>query len=259
MWFHPFAGYRPWAWPLLGRAAERQRARVAALAGRLNDPVFEVLGFPDGIATRMSRSSLAFLGPGDRPEGVTVRDFVTESGNGAEPRDVEAKIGLNDRIVARIAAARLSKWLERMVLASQDILVDAPHLVERMPVLLAGDRGDEAAWQATVNLEEPAGLDLDAVASYRIEAEDWLSRPAFWWPLIDDDEGLRARRLADARGNALSLVFREDVSNFGPSNESREFVAAFHSAFDRRWAAAPGSPDYPGADVGYGPSVRFAM
>lgn len=254
LWAQPFSGFRPWYWPLLSRAAERQLARVDEIAERLDTPIFAHLGFPEAIENRISRSALAFLGSETPPRDVTFRQFVTDSGNGADARDVDTGIGAHDRIAARIAAARLSKWLERMVLASQDILVDAPHLIERMPFLLSGDRNNIESWQETVDIENPSGICLDLVEKYRFGADNWLSRPAFWWPEVDDDETIRQMMLDDHNGNPLDLVFREDVSNFGPRAESREFVAAFHSAFDRRWVAEPRE-----MHMAYAPSVRFAI
>ena len=45
--------------------------------------------------------------------------------------------------IERVAAARLGKWLERLVLPGQNVLVDAPHLVSRFPSLVAADDLDE--------------------------------------------------------------------------------------------------------------------
>jgi hypothetical protein len=75
---------------------------------------------------------------------ISFRDFVTLSGNGLKGKDQA-----DDAAVARIAAARLSKWLEDIVLPAQEILVDAPHLVSRLPELLTGDPGRLATWDRT--------------------------------------------------------------------------------------------------------------
>ena len=70
-----------------------------------------------------------------------VREFVTESGNGLRLKDkISLNDDTNDHILARVGAARISKWLERLVLPEQDILVDAPHLVLRYPNLITSDK-----------------------------------------------------------------------------------------------------------------------
>ena len=252
LWTEPFTEFRPWHWPLLPLAAERHGQRVKDIRQNLEKPILEFLGFPDEAIERMSRTALGFLHP-TNPRKATFREFVVDSGNAADRKDAQA-IRDRDYIVARVAGARISKWLERMVLASQDILIDPPHLVERMPFLLNGPQDEVDSWNATVSLAQSEGLRIDKVEKYRFAREHWLSRPAFWWPSIDIDEALTKQFVTDKDGNPSDLVFREDVSNFGVREVSLEFIAAFHTAYDRRYVSSP----LP-SQITYTPSVRFAM
>lgn len=262
LWSSTISGsFRPWHWPILPDAAHRQHSRVQQLLeGGLDQPILEFFGFDESVFRHMSRSSKGFLhpNPGSKWSAVTFLDFVSKSGNAIDPKDtdaiVERRTEKTHEAVARVAAARIAKWLERMVLAPQDILVDVPHLVERIPFLLTGDRNQIETWNATVDLTKVNGIDATSISEYAFKQKDWLSRPAFWWPRIDSDEGLTNKLLADTEGNPVDFVFQEDVSKFGRREDSKEFVAAFHSVYDRRYVSAAEDQNF-----SYAPSVRFAL
>ncbi|MBF0181189.1 MAG: hypothetical protein HQM03_14295 [Magnetococcales bacterium] len=248
--------FRPWYWPELSSAAERQKKRVADLLenGNLEVSILEHLGFTETETERMWSNALGFLHPKD-PRSATFRTFVQESGKGTDVKDdrplTESRHPCAQRAVARIAAARIAKWLDKLVLASQDILVDLPHLVERMPCLVPKDhRNDVTAWNAFVTLEENPKTDADLLRRFGFQKPHWLSRPACWWTRIDEDRELRMARKEDRLGNPNDFVFREDSSDFANRDDSQEFRADFDCIFDRRSLTEVDGLEY-------GPRVRL--
>ena len=144
------------------------------------------MGFPPEIVDILPRSTLEFLGQGDKPEATTFREFVTDSGNGLQGKDKP----INDEAVARIVASRIAKWLEHIVLPGQDILVDAPHLVSRYSSLLTSNLREVETWDKTVSLRgvKSLGIRYRKIAEYRFARENWLSRQAWFWNKVSEDE-----------------------------------------------------------------------
>ena len=266
LWGARTSGYHPWTWPNLSAEPDRMLALVAWVFERLDEPIVQALQLlDDSGAPAVSREALRFLGPSD-PSGVTFRDFVVDSGNGLDR---------NDRLwepeaASRIAAARLAKWLERLVLAGQDFLVDAPHLISRFPSLLPGSRAEAGGW----DLVAQAGADAEAIGmggDVLLEAAYgpgvWLARPAWRWPALSSDR--RVAEVSDPWNSPVAeLTFCEDVRRFLPPGEVREFSAAVSSPFLTRYvvdqaAAKSAARPYFGAfsisEVSYEPSVQFAL
>jgi hypothetical protein len=194
---------------------------------------------------------------------MTFRDFVEESGNAIRPKD---KLGegpeVDDR-VCRIAAARVSRWLEDFVLAGQEILVDAPYLVARFPSLLSGKNiSRPETWNKTAQLlpSTKVGIKHESLAPFEFSS-NWLSRPAWLWAKIARSrEILEVREPLARRGG--ELVFCEDVSRFMPRNQARQFLADVASAHLRRYVVDPAmvTDSMPELQkVMYHPSVRFSM
>ena len=171
--------------------------------------------------------------------------------------------------MARVAAARVGKWLERVVLPGQDVLVDAPHLALRFPSLLRGDGKKLDTWNATTSLFPPKSLWSEkaqlrqTIQRHSFRQQDWLSRAAWFWSELRKLEDIEEVR------NPWSVerpdfVFCEDVSGFLPQQEAREFVADLASSFVRRFVVNPGScSDHELAEelrkVNSRPKVRFSM
>jgi hypothetical protein len=199
----------------------------------------------------VSRSTREFIHGKKGPEKTTFRQFVTESNNGLRLKDR----ALNEESIARIAAARIAKWLERLVLPSQDILVDTPHLVSRYPSLLK-QRKTLTTWNKTAMFAPVAKLGIDhrMIAPFAFQREEWLSRPAWWWPDLSKwDKAVEVSHPWEAVDRP-DYVFCEDVSSFRPRRAAREFVADVPSAFVRRFVAQPLA-----SGVSYEPSVRFSL
>jgi hypothetical protein len=240
-------GYRPWYWPVIPDAASKLRTRIEALQGRLDDPISAVLGFPEGLNNVMPRDLQAFIGAGKDPlVTTTFRDFVRFSGQGLRGKDMTS-----DACLARIAAARVGLWLDAIVLAGQDILVDLPHLVERAPSILR-ERSPQAL-DSVCRFDVPDTVDVAKIDAHRFTPDDWLPRPAWWWISIDRSEAL-PEVSTPWETKPLTERFAEDISRFVAAEERQQFVSALASPYGRRFVSNPQL-----RDVTYRPAVRFAM
>ncbi|HYR74643.1 MAG TPA: hypothetical protein VEM96_02265 [Pyrinomonadaceae bacterium] len=261
LWKEPWKGFRPSYWPNLPAAVTSFEHRVNDLKNNLNRTVLSYLGFSRQISENLPRSSREFLGSGDKPESVKFGEFVSESGNGLRRKDQ----ALDSESTARIAASRIAKWLERMVLAGQDVLVDAPHLVSRFPSLLVGKSNTLGAWNKTVSVKGLKGLGVRyrKVEKFRFERQDWLSRPAWFWKPLTNSEDIA--EVEDPWKTQLQdYVFCEDISKFLPRAAAREFVADLPSPFVRRFVVDPKSKQgrrfaSSVKGVEYVPAVRFSL
>lgn len=261
LWREPLKGFRPWYWPTLPSALEAFHRRVKGLKGNLDKSILSYLGFKKEFSESLPRSTREFLGSGDKPETVKFRKFVQESGNALRRKDHPA----DDESIARIAAARIAKWLERLVLSGQDVLVDAPHLVTRFPSLLSGNIGRLETWNKTTSLKglKSLGMQYSQLDQFRFKKIDWLSRPAWFWKPLSNLEDID--EVTDPWSTKTSgFVFCEDISQFLPSEEAREFVADLDSPFVRRFVADhnPKAEKRLGTSlkqVEYIPAVRFSI
>jgi hypothetical protein len=159
---------------------------------------------------------------------------------------------------ARTAVARMAKWLSRIVLGGQDVLVDVPHLLARMPYL------------RNPALEEPKTVDdwnqlvargVDAVHNDIVAqtlwttGRAWIGKDAFWWSELAPINLVDELRDAYDFDQLPDMVFAEDTSKFIPADGASEFRAGFHNIYDRRYI------ERPNATVIYAPRKRltFAM
>lgn len=249
LWDGDRQDFWPWYWPVLpdhlcSFAMKVEHVKTSLAEDR---PIWQLLGFPEGMFDVLHRSIAEFLGP--EPSTTTFRQLVTESGNGLRLKDAGQ---VNDDVIARVGAARVSKWLERTVLSEQDILVDAPHLVSRYPSLLAGDRDDLEAWNRTAKRTDYRGLGLkvDQIEDCRLKHSHWLSRPAWFWDKLRENEQIL--EVSEPWETEIpEWVFCEDVSRFLDSGY-RQFLADVRSPYSRRFVRD-------GDLKGYRPRVRLAL
>lgn len=248
LWGEHVEGFHPGHWPALPRYRRDFEKRVEDVEENLGIPIWQVLGFPREQFEVLPRSIVQFLG--DAPDETTFRDFVTKSGNGLRSKDAKLEDRIAGDVIARVGAARISKWLERLVLPSQTILMDAPHLVSQYPSLLDGDVTDINTWNATARRTnyDALGLKVKLIEQYRLEKEYWLSRPVWFW-----DELRRCEDILEVREpwetERPDWVFCEDASRFYEEG-CREFVADTEPPFSRRFVKYFN-------DIKYGPTVRF--
>ncbi|MBL8424282.1 MAG: hypothetical protein JNK06_12440 [Candidatus Accumulibacter phosphatis] len=235
-------GFRPWYWPLLPRLIEDMERRVKDLSGdNLDRPLKDVLGFHDEAWRLLPRETVAWITPRNTPkkstDHITVREIVMSSLLGLRHKD---KV-LDEDAVARIAAARLGQWLDHAVLAAQDILVDAPHLVERYASLLGAKDFSIDNFNEYARIASPEELNLDnRLCQSGFEKSYWLSRPAWYWPEVTQAEWIT--EVANPWGlPAPDACFCEDVSSFLPRDQTREFRIRVPSVYETRRCVNPDS------------------
>jgi hypothetical protein len=253
LWTTQFPSLRPWSWPLIPQAVELLQRRALEIETHLEETIFGFFGVSGQRLAALPRSLQQFIARGVDPETATFRSFVFDSESGLRGR--ESSGPLDDASVARVAASRIATWLEQMVLPGQDILVDAAHLALRFPSLLAND----GAWEATVEsvAGSRSGLQDDVIAEHRFEPTDWLSRHAWWWQSLANDESVSEVR-EPWEATPPELVFAEDTCRFVPPDQAQEFVAELSTPFVRRYVEGP-DDDPIRRDVTYEPAVFFAL
>ena len=242
--------YRPWYWPNLFDSLRNFDRKVAEVEDNLDNPICEVLGFDRELFQLLPREIVQFIGEEKEPAKTTFRDFVLQSGNGLRPKD---EIISDDKVLARVGAARISKWLERLVLPEQDFFVDAPHLISRYPSLIADDSEEIKDWNRTAQLIDYSklGLHTGLIECYRFEKDYWVSRPVWFWNRLREDESIKEVREPWVTTKP-DWVFCEDASCFYNQENCKEFFADTASPFTRRFVK--------GFDeVDYRPRVRFSM
>jgi hypothetical protein len=250
LWSEPWDGFRPWNWPLIPRAIERLERRVDELRGNLEANILDFLEFKDVKAITLPRSITEFLSR-EKPVETNFKKFVDSEGSGNGLRGKKER-PINEQAIARIAAARIGSWLEHSILPGQDILVDAPHLVSRFPSLLGDKAYNIETLNSIASFLEPDVLGLNPIIDQtRFLKKDWLSRPAWFWNDLRDNEAIdeikdpfKIRRLEQA--------FCEDISRFELKDKVREFVADLNSPYAKRYVR---QIDH----IKYTPIVRFSL
>ncbi|MYB92468.1 hypothetical protein F4054_21735 [Candidatus Poribacteria bacterium] len=257
-WGDSRQGFRPWHWPNLCDLLRYFDKRVKDIQDKLDKPISEFFNFDRELFLLLPREIVEFIEKPEEKEHfqTTFREFVTESGNGLRVKD---KISLNDdtkdHILARVGAARISKWLERLVLPEQDILVDAPHLALRYPSLITSDKKKIENWNKIAQLIEhdKLGLNTDLIEPYRFKKDHWISRPVWFWDKLRESENVR-KIIEPWVTVKPNWVFCEDASYFYDRENCREFLASTASPFTQRFVKY-----FTEDEVDYRPRVRFSM
>ena len=250
--------FRPWSWPNLCDLLRDFDKRVEEIQdNNLNTPISEFLNFDQELFEYLPREIVQFIWR-DREKThfqTTFREFITKSGNGLRPKDAnDLDDNINNHVLARVGAARISKWLEQLVLPEQDILVDAPHLISRYPSLMTGNKENIETWNNTAQLieHEKLGLDTDLIEPHRFKKSHWISRPVWFWDPLRECEGIK-----EVTEPWLTVspnwVFCEDASRFHNYEDCREFLADTASPFTQRFVK------YFEDKVDYRPRARFSL
>lgn len=257
LWGGTKPGFAPSCWPSLTALVEQFGTRCSDVQRSVKDsvPLGTLLGIPDNVMRFLPRSVAEFIGRG--PGEVTCAQFVLRSGNCLRSKDAKKQErSVPPEMIARIAAARLSKWLERLVLPGQDVLVDGPHLVSRLPSLLRGSAEKIESWQGTARLgcsHRQVCVKWRAVESLRFKQAHWLSRPCWFWRDLCEAEDLGIQEIKEPWTMRVpDWVFCEDASVFVRRDKCEEFVSDTESPYARRFVRR-----FKGVD--YRPSVRFSL
>ena len=277
-------GFLPWYWPKLLGAAERRRGQVAFVAEALGESVCASLGISSEAFSSLSRQSRSLLSQAEEATdaadgleyrsgyGATFRQVFMASSrsipNQDERRQLLEWLDRGDRgfpeVVARVVAADIDFWFRRDVLGPQELLVDVPHLLMRMPFVLGQNADDLQHWNSAVDAcaaDPPYGMDAgifrEHLQPHQFGHDLWAQTPCFWWTPLKEDDNLNARFSAEDVDWA-DTVFCEDRSEFLPrlaplgEDEPAEFVAQFEGAWSRRYVANL-------SEVQYAPKSRFAL
>lgn len=252
LWGKDTDDFHPWHWPAVPSHHCDFKKRVEIVREKIGEPIWEVIGFPRNQFEMLPRAVVQFLG-GKNPLETTFRDFVVESGNGLRPKDTDSEDQIGDDVIARVGAARISKWLERLVLPNQTILMDAPHLISQYPSLLEVDSEDIKVWNVTARRTDHVdlGLRTDLIEDFRLKEGYWSSRPVWFWDGVRKCEDiLEVREPWEAE--RPDWVFCEDASRFYKAEDCREFVADTEPPFSRRFVKYF-------EPLRYAPQVRFFL
>jgi len=267
-------GFKPWYWPHLLRYLDAFDQKVKDIEAGLKSgaALCNILGIPEQVFPLMPRPITEFLGTHKssddkdaNPAKVTVLEFLIDSVSAFRRKDAEAvknhrkALEKGQRrhpdILARVAAARLSKWVECLLLPGQDILVDAPHLVSRYPSLLKAKNPTTTVLNKTAQLVDydKLGLDVARIEKYRLKKAHWFSRPVWLWTELREDQEIpEVAEPWSMRKKLGDVVFCEDTSSFHERSECREFYADTDSPFASRYVKVCNTVDYK-------PRVWFSM
>lgn len=253
--------FRPWHWPLLIKAPDQYRARVERLEGLLEEsgktPIVEFLDFPGVAVDRLSRLARAYLHPQKEAHKVSFWDFVENNARVVSPKEGKLIVKRRDcSKLARVGARRLSKWLARLVVGPQNVLVDLPHVVDNLPFVVPSEQRESIdSWNKYASLTDaPVEAVTEALSVEPVRTE-WVDRPVYWAHQLDTEEILDLM-LGGDEPNPLELVFCEDSSAFHIGTACHRFVASYGTGSDGRFVRWLNelSPS-----VKYGPQSRLAM
>ena len=246
-------GFLPWYWPALNHVPDRRRRQIQFVRERLDAPILEAMRFPTSASVSLSRDARAALAPeAERLSAVTFTKFFVTACRSLPiraERQKLAKVAPDDRVrdvLSRVVAGELDRWFRRDLLGPQDVLVDLPHLLMRMPFLLGPNAADLDCWNSALAATKPPyGLSRQIYEMHVEDAafpyDDWIETPCFWWKDLRSNAQLNRMFFGETSPWA-EAVFCEDLSLFRsqgdePDRPPSEFVAEFDSSWNRRYVA----------------------
>ena len=229
LWGFPSYGYRPWYWPSIPLAVDNFRRCVDDVVSNPATPILEFFDLQN-LIDWMPWQARDFLSIKEDVAAVTFDEFAKSAPGGIERRD---ELGPRQR--ARVTAARVVGILNAVVLPEQSILVDAPHLVDRFPSLILGDK-DRNTLNMLCQFDEPVTTHLDGekLDRHRFRQPHWLWRPAWYWPEVSRNPSIIEVK-EPWQTAELDFVFCEDISRFVPPDIAQEFRADVASPFSKRY------------------------
>lgn len=236
----PYAGtFNPTIWRPMPTLLAAARTLAGTLSGAGYDaPICEMIGLDLEAATELSDTAFGFLSSkaqtADDLRKVTLREFLTQS---LDPKISETLIDKMPDALFNYAAFRIAKWLDRAVLRPMDVLIDVPHLIDRLPFLILSEKsdvGDPEAWiKATLDPENL--LDWDLLSKYVNErASSALGRQVFNWYQLSGDSKIDDLQDEYLEKENVRFHLAEDTSRFLPSGKLTQYRADFHNFGDRR-------------------------
>lgn len=235
-------GFKPWHWDDIEGVSNSRMTLAADLARTgLSGSIADHLGVPDAAILAMPDTTFEYLDKTslgvDDFRRTTFLNFLRQQ---VEGKELPGMAEWNAERASCWAVSRTGKWLSRMLLGPQDILIDIPHLIDRLPFLMDPDFGDvqdPKSWHRLVHagpeaISEPVRSHTRFADSMR-----WLGRATFWWPLIEEHEYVQDMRARFSLANLPNLVFAEDRSRFVDPKDAVEFRNDDPNRFRQRWVS----------------------
>jgi len=258
LWDEEPSGLSPWSWPSLPSLLIRHDQCVD-IVGDGQENLLETVGL-DGIGLPRQIGQPI---ESDGEESPDFAAFVQKSLLGLRGEDAPWK-----GTTARVGAARSMKWLQCMVLTAQDILVDAPHLSQRNPLLLGvePDLLNRDVFERTTDRQGAAAHMVEGLKIHQIPPSPWFDRPLWRSADVNSDNSLPGVASPWDRPDP-TFFFCEDVSRFLPPSLARRFLMddTVPTSQPIRYVAkqgAPGLAEIVGSDltdVQYLPKVRLTL
>lgn len=249
----PIGAFNPWDWDDIESTIKSRRKLVRFVADNIGASILETLQVPDEAIGAFSDEAYEFIDPSAADAAslrkVTFEDFLTRL---SVHKDAAILLQGEQLQAAEVAVARIAKWLSRLLLGPQNVLVDVPHLLQRQPSLIntsLGSAEDIAVWNNAIGRDDAVDAEVTESSAFA-DSQSWLGTQAYWWPLVESHEKATELRMNFDFSKAADVVFAEDVSLFIKFDDAKEFRAAFHNRFDRRYIAKL-------AEIEYGPTRRM--
>lgn len=207
-------------------------------AAGMDAPLMEVIGLDAAALAELSDSAYAFVDTkaqtAEQLAKLTLRTFLEGTLDDAVAVRIERQ---KPEFLYSFAAFRLRKWLDRSVLRPMDVLIDAPHLCERMPFLFDAEKVDiktPEGWTAGL-VRPPENLRQDILEKFvNKAASEILGKPVFNWYAIENDEAIDEMQEKHFEKHANRFSFAEDTSRFVVADQLTRYRADFHNFGDRR-------------------------
>lgn len=272
--------FLPWYWPALNCVPKKRIEQIGFVKKHMESAIFGTLSFPDQAVDYLSRHAIGVLSSevptstsddfGDKSmKTITYKEFFRDSCRSLpslkeRTRLIEAADFGNEsavEIVARVVSAEIDKWIRRDIVGPQEVLVDIPHLLMRMPFILGRGVCDIDQWdEALKGTDPPFGLDMETYDKHIFDTafpyNIWVKSPCFWWPELRNRGALDDLFLA-AKEDWPDVVFCEDTSTFRTltsieeNSDPVEFAAEFEGSWNRRYVSVL-------RGLKYAPRSRFA-
>ena len=236
----PQAGkFNPTTWTPMPALLAAGRGLAAKLASEgLDFPIMPLLGLDAAALAELSDTAFGFVSQkaqtAEDLAAVTLRDFVEHSLDGVVAACLSEKA---THILASFAAFRLVKWLDRAVLRPMDALVDAAHLLDRLPFMIdpaKADAADPTSWAKAVGSPQEV-LRWDVLEKYHNAlASSAVGKPVFDWFRIAKDEQVDEMQDEYLKSSPNRFFLAEDTSAFAEKAALTRFRADFHNFGDRR-------------------------
>lgn len=239
LWSEKWQTFRPWSWPLIPEMPAQLQRRIADLKGvKLSTKVASFFQFPKSAIERIPTKTWEILG--SKVTDATLADVIESPVLGFKGREASER-KRNQAQDMRIIAARLHAWLN-LVLATQDILVDLPHLAARCPSIM-GKKSKLSDFNTIANLSTMTFSKSKSLKHVQFAMTNWLDRPAWFWTEIE-----RERILDEVSQPWLKrpndFVFCEDTSRFVRRKDAKGFQTDLPTSFRTRFVKQVDEVEY---------------